>query len=106
MTNEITAAGREDEVLIIGVTSPAPAEGLEQHGPGERVKKTVEGLKDDYEKIVGQILAMTENTPEKGALGLKQIQVGLGFSGEGELGFIAKATVGVEASITLTFERA
>ena len=33
-------------------------------------------------------------------------RMGLGFNAEGEMGFIAKATVGVEATVTLTFERA
>jgi len=68
--------------------------------------KTVGDLKHDYRRVVAQILTMTEDTPQDSTLRLKTIEVGLGFSGEGELGFIAKAKVGVEATVSLTFERA
>ena len=104
MSKSIFPAAPDERVIIIG-TSPVPSEGLVEHGPADRVVKTVADLKQDYRRVVAQILTMTEDTPRDSSLRLKSIEVGLGFSGEGELGFIAKAKVGVEATVSLTFER-
>jgi hypothetical protein len=100
---EIVAAADDDKVAF--AVAVAPKEGLEPHGALERLQRTVGELKGDYERIVGQVLAMTENTPAQTSLRLTTVEVELGFSADGELGFIAKASVGVEASMTLTFER-
>jgi hypothetical protein len=104
MNEPIKPALESDAVVIIGA-SPT-GEGLVEHGPVDRVIKSVGQLKDSYQRVVGQILTMTEETPQDGSLRLKTIEVGLGFTGEGELGFIATAKVGVEATVSLTFERA
>lgn len=100
---QITPANEGDRVAF-AVEGP-PREGLEEHGPLEQLQRTVGELKSDYERIVSQVLAMTENTPARSNLELHAIEVELGFSAEGELGFIAKASVGVQASIKLSFER-
>jgi hypothetical protein len=102
--NEIVPAADSDTIAFadIGVER---REGLEQHGPVAKLERTVGQLKADYDRIVGQILAMTEHTPKTSALHLTSVEVALGFNATGELGFITKLSVGVEATVTLTFER-
>lgn len=96
----------EGDRIAFAVTGVEYREGLEQHGPVAALERTVGQLKADYDRVVGQILAMTEHTPSVSVLHLTTVEVALAFSAEGELGFIAKASVGVEATVTLTFERA
>lgn len=104
MNGTIARADDNDRVLFIDGPE-AGRQGL-QPDVGDRVSKTVAQLRENYRRIVGQIIAMTAETPnDDETLRLKTVQVGLGFSAEGELGFIVKATVGVEATVTLTFER-
>lgn len=104
MSDQIVPADDSEQVIFAssgGLSKP----GFEPHGPSDRMVKTVGELRDSYQRIVAQILAMTKDTPKDDSLRLASVEVGLAFSAEGELGFIAKASVGVEASITLTFER-
>lgn len=101
----------EDEAIAFAVTViPAegveiPAEGVDLHGPLNRITRTVGELKKDYDTIVAQVLTMTANTPPHTGLSLKTVEVALAFNAEGELGFFAKAKGGVEASMKLVFER-
>lgn len=104
MSKLIKPASDTESVLIIA-SGRSIREGFEEHGPSGTVKKTVHGLREDYDSIVSQVLAMTMNTPEDSVMKMKQIEIGLGFSAEGKLGFVASASAGVEATITLTFER-
>jgi hypothetical protein len=103
MTEIVPAA--DSDPIAFAVIGVAPREGLEQHGPAAKIERTVGQLKNDYDRIVGQILAMTEHTPKTSSLHLTNVEVALGFNAEGELGFITKVSVGVEATVTLTFER-
>lgn len=93
-----------DEPIAFAVTA-VPGEGFEGHGPVGRITRTVDELKQDYDRIVAQVLTMTANTPRQTGLHLKTVEVGLAFNAEGELGFFAKAKGGVEASMKLVFER-
>jgi hypothetical protein len=102
MSNEIVPADDSETVIF---ASGGPTPGFDPHKQNEKIEKTVGELRDSYQRIVAQILAMTRDTPKDDSLRLTTVEVGLAFTAEGELGFIAKATVGVEASITLTFER-
>jgi hypothetical protein len=97
----------DGEMVAFAVPGVESREGFEPHGPAAALERTVGQLKADYHRIVGQILAMTEGTPKASGLHLKAVEVGLGFNASGELGFItvAKVSVGVEATVTLTFER-
>jgi hypothetical protein len=105
---EIVPAADNDKIAFV-VTGAEVREGLEQHKPSPvaKLERTVGELKADYDRVVGQILAMTEHTPKASGLHLTNIQVALGFSATGELGFItvAKVSAGVSATVTLTFER-
>lgn len=94
----------DDEPIAFAV-SAIPGEGFEPHGSLDRVTRTVGELKQDYDRIVAQVLTMTANTPPQTGLHLKTVEVGLAFSAEGELGFFAKAKGGAEASMKLVFER-
>ncbi|MGH9917821.1 MAG: Pepco domain-containing protein [Nitrososphaerales archaeon] len=97
----------DGDMIAFAVTGVESREGLEPHGPVARLERTIGQLKADYDRVVGQILAMTEHTPKTSGLHLTNVEVALGFNAAGELGFItvAKVSVGVEATVTLTFER-
>jgi hypothetical protein len=101
---EIVPAADGDKIAFAEITVER-REGLEQHGPLDKIERTVGELKADYDRIVGQILAMTQHTPTTSALRLTTVEVALGFNASGELGFITKVSVGVEATVTLTFAR-
>jgi hypothetical protein len=102
---DITPAHDSDSVAF-AVVSVEPKEGLEPHGGTvDKLKRTVGELKADYDRIVGQILAMTEHTPAQSNLRLQSVEVDLGFNAHGELGFLAKASAGIDASVKLKFER-
>jgi len=105
MTGSNIAPAPDNEIVIFATPVTPTGEGLHPHGPADKLTKSVGELRESYRTVVSQILAMTADTPDDSALRLTTIEVGLGFSAEGELGFIAKATVGVEATVTLTFER-
>jgi hypothetical protein len=60
-------------------------------------------LKEDLEKVqgeMGDILASLDERPGDSSFSLREVSVALAVSGEGSIGV---ASVGVEASITLTF---
>lgn len=99
----IRPADDADRVPLIGEERER-RDGDKGHRATDQLVKSVKSLKEDYNRVVSQVLAMTQETPVPGQLRLRQIEVGLGFSAEGELGFIAKAKAGVEATVSLTFE--
>jgi Trypsin-co-occurring domain 1 len=103
--NDPIVPADDTEVVAFASHVGSSKPGFEAHGPGDQLAKTVGELRNSYRKVVGQILAMTNDTPSDDAMRLTTVEVGLAFSAEGELGFIAKASASVEASITLTFER-
>jgi len=64
-----------------------------------------ERLRENLEKIQGELgetLASLDREPASNGFSLSEVSVALAVSGEGSIGV---ASVGVEASITLTFSR-
>ena len=96
----------DGEVLFITAVKPAPGEVVLHKGGVERITRRIEDVEADWTRMmeqIGDLAAGTDLGAEKSGLVLKQLSVGLAFSASGKLGFIAEA--GVEASITVTFER-
>lgn len=103
----INPANESDPIAFASIAPVLPEGSVQHKGTLEKISRSVEDLKKDYEKIVGQILTMTANTPTQTGLRLAAIEVELAFGAEGELGFIpiGKVKGSVDASMKLVFER-
>ncbi|MBX6359892.1 CU044_2847 family protein [Pseudacidobacterium ailaaui] len=68
--------------------------------------RTVQDVKADFDKVSAQLDAILAGAFAKVTSGMKmdEVEISLGFTGEGKLAFIAQA--GVEASVKVTFRRA
>lgn len=94
----------------------APPEGEDAFSPqakyrpkiwpfGRKQEVDYDRMKNDLEKVqgeLGDIFASLDENPGGSGFLLKEVSVALALSGEGSIGV---ASVGVEASITLTFSR-
>lgn len=73
---------------------------------GEKIKKNIGEMKEDYDLIVNNIAYIISDTDSKVAASgfkLDEITISLGVSASGKIAFIAEA--GIEASIQVTFKR-
>jgi Trypsin-co-occurring domain 1 len=60
-------------------------------------------LRDNLQKIRDALAPVVQQQP--GGMSLESLEVALGLTVGGEIGFIAKGSVEASASITLTFKR-
>ncbi len=105
MPKELDDAGI---VLFQGAESLPPG-AVELHSFGSASAKlfgrSLEDVKADWKKVTGQVKEMMDSIVPEVPKGFtfESIEVSLGFSAEGKLVFIAEA--GIEASVSLTFNR-
>jgi hypothetical protein len=109
MTDRTSSDERDDDLQLVAfITAPALPPGtatLQNKGPTTQLTRRLEEVKEDWERMVGQISSIISNTQARaGELQFKDVSIGLAFSASGKLAFVAEA--GVEASITVTFSRA
>ena len=95
--------------IVIFVTPQDSVTGFQPHSRlGDKVRHLVGELTENYNEIVGQILAMVKDSrdEDKDGFSLREISVGLGFDAKGKLGFIAGIEAGAEVTISIKFVRA
>lgn len=97
----------EQWLVFISDHPLAPGE-VDQHGLREwwsdlRGRK-LDDAKADFRRVFGQVEQLVSDLPHsiKG-YGIEELEVGLAFTAEGQLAFIAKA--GIEASVKVQFKR-
>lgn len=97
----------DDWMVFISDRPLGPGE-VEQHGLREwwsdlRGRK-LEDAKVDFRRVFGQVEQLVNDLPRsiKG-YGIEELELGLAFTAEGQLAFIAKA--GLEASVKVKFKR-
>ena len=99
---------QQDVVFVTGSAATLrPGEVQVQSGTVERVIRSLGDVKKDWQLVIGQVADMIGSSDgpvaERG-FRLTEVEVGLGFDARGKLAFIAEA--GVEATVTVKFERA
>lgn len=97
----------EQWLVFISGRPLTPGE-VDQHGLRDwwadlRGRK-LDDVKADFRRVLGQVEHLVSDLPHsiKG-YGIEELEVGLAFTAEGQLAFIAKA--GVEASVKVQFKR-
>jgi len=99
----------EQEVVFVtgsGATLQ-PGDVQVQSGTVERVVRSLGEVKKDWQVVIGQVADMigaSDGQVAERGFRLSEVEVGLGFDARGKLAFIAEA--GVEATVTVRFERA
>ncbi len=92
-------------VYFISAERPLPGTAEEHFGMGDMLGRRVEDVRQDWsdtiDKVTQIITSRLEDLP--GGYRMDAIEVSLGFSAKGKLGFIAEA--GVQSSIKVTFKR-
>jgi len=99
----------DDVILVMPERHAAPGT-VEPHArlPRVSVTKPLEQLKQDWAVINQQVVILldqTEKTSSETGFELDEVSFALGINAKGQIGFLAGAEVGGEASITLTFKR-
>jgi hypothetical protein len=97
-----------DDVVIFVTTEDAPHGFTPHKKVDERLRERVAELKENYDEVMGQVLAMVDDSQavqSKSGFHLSEICVGLAFDAKGKLGFIAGVEAGIEATVTVTLRR-
>jgi|SRR4051812_33614135 hypothetical protein len=99
----------EQEVVFVSGsgTTLRPGEVQAHSGTVERVVRSLGDVKKDWQVVIGQVAEMIGSSDGQVAqrgFRLSEVEVALGFDARGKLAFIAEA--GVEATVTVRFERA
>jgi hypothetical protein len=98
----------DPDVVVFAGEQELPVGAAEQQGIGdwarEKFGRSKEEVKEDWEKVVGQMRYMLDNvTAPMKDYQLDEVTFELGFSAEGQVVFVAKA--GVTTTISATFRR-
>jgi len=107
--SEVTVSNVPDKdpeyVYFVTPARPAPGTAEEQFGLGGLFRRPAKDVQKDWRTVVNQTVDLVSQDLDAAPSGYKmdQVEVSLGFSAGGQLGFIAQA--GVEASIRIVFQR-
>jgi hypothetical protein len=96
----------EDTVTFITGKPAFSGVRLDRASAPQALTKKISDVKEDWVVAMKQISVIVSNTDaemKESGFELDQIEVSLGFSASGKIGFIAEA--GIEASISVTFTK-
>jgi hypothetical protein len=97
----------EQWLVFISDRPLVPGE-VDQHGLREWWSdlrgRRLDDAKADFRRVFGQVEQLVKDLPPSiHGYGIEELEVGLAFTAEGQLAFIAKA--GIEASVKVQFKR-
>jgi hypothetical protein len=96
-------------VVFQGEKPVSKAGSVELHWFGDETPtlfgRSIDEVQKDFEKVSGQVRQILKNAFAEVPEGMRfeSVEIGLGFSAQGKLAFIAEA--GAKVSVTVTFKR-